>query len=44
MAKVLESEDRVVRGGRSSVDWANPVNVRGSDLVGSAIGRSKLDW
>ena len=43
MDKVLESEDRVMRGGRSLVDRADPVTLRWWDLDGSVMGRSALD-
>lgn len=43
VAKVLESEDRVMRGGRSRVDCVKSVALRRSDLVGSAIGQSAMD-
>lgn len=42
VAKVLESEGRVMRGGRLLVDCVKSVAFRQSDLVGSAIGQSAM--
>lgn len=43
VAKVLESDDRVMGGGRSLVDRVKSVALRRSDLMGSAIGHSAMD-
>ena len=41
--KILESEDRLMRGGRSPVDRVTLATARWCDLVGSAIGQSARD-
>ena len=42
MGKVLASEDRLIRGGRSAMGRSDAVEIGWCDLIGSAMGRSAM--